>query len=354
MKNASDSACGTSSSCRVSRIVQIHPALQCNLSCLHCYSGSAPSFRKQLDIFHLKKVIAELAAMGYNVVSLSGGEPFLYKHLEELLSFSRSLEYFNSITTNAMLLGSERAKRILKLADLVAISVDGKPEQHDHIRNFNNAFQKMLEGVSIVKNEVAHFGFIHTVFPDSWQIMPWITDFAIHHGAKLLHLHPLEITGRASNTLSNIIFDEVSLHKIFIAFHYLKESYANKIFMQLDLLHRDNIIQNPNFTFHQIDEIEFTGIQFADIFKEIIIDEEGDIYPIAYNCSAYFKIGNIYHDIAFEKMAENFLRQKIKDIIQLYNITYQAILEDEENEIFNWSELMINNSHKLYDLEEVA
>src|SRR4029078_148177 len=103
-----------------------------------------------------------------------------------------------SITTNAMLLGSERAKKILKQADLIAISIDGKPSQHDYIRDFDGAFKKMLEGVEIVKDHVKRFGFIHTVLPQSLDVMAWLTHFAMNHKAGLIHFHPLESAGRAT------------------------------------------------------------------------------------------------------------------------------------------------------------
>src|SRR5215213_8824767 len=162
---------------RASRVIQIHPSLQCNLTCRHCYSSSAPAFKEGLDVSRLQHITEQLSAAGYNVISLSGGEPFLYRPLEQLLTHTHSLGFFNSITTNAMLLGSERAKKVLKQADLIAISIDGKPEQHDYLRNFAGAFQKMVEGIGIVKDHVSNFGFIHTVFPESLKIMPWLTHF---------------------------------------------------------------------------------------------------------------------------------------------------------------------------------
>ena len=339
---------------RASRVIQIHPSLQCNLACKHCYSNSATTFREGLEVGKLQKVTEELAAVGYNVISLSGGEPFLYRPLEELLTHTHALGYFNSITTNAMLLGSERAKKVLKQADLIAISIDGKPEQHDQLRDFPGAFQKMRGGINIVKDHVESFGFIHTVFPDSLQIMPWLTHFAIKNEAKLMHFHPLEIAGRAVNTMKSVTFDSTSLHKIYILFHYLKELYHEEIFMQLDLLHRDHIIDNPNFVFHQSTTPEFTAKNFPEIFKELIINEEGDLIPIAHGCSKHFKIGNIYDNVPCTEMIERFMEERMQDITELYKTTYDAIVEDELHELFNWSELVIRFSHEMFDVQSMA
>ena len=339
---------------RASRVIQIHPSLQCNLSCKHCYSNSAPTFKDGLDVTKLKRITDELSVFGYNVVSLSGGEPFLYKPLEELLTHTHGLGYFNSITTNAMLLGSDRAKKVLNQTDLIAISIDGKEEAHDALRNFPGAFQKMREGVNIVKDHVESFGFIHTVMPESLAVLPWLTHFAIKHGAKLMHFHPLEIAGRAVDTMKSVSFDSITLHKIYILFNYLKELYHEEIFMQLDILHRDHIIDNPNFIFHQSTTPEFTAKNFSEIFKELIIDEEGDIIPIAHGCSKHFLIGNINDDISCADMIERFLEEKMDDIIDLYKTTYDAIVQDESYELFNWSELVIRYSHELFDTRSMS
>jgi len=248
-----------------------------------------------------------------------------------------------------MLLGSERSKKILKQADLIAVSIDGKPTQHDYIRNFDGAFGKMLLGVEIVKDHVENFGFIHTVLPQSLEIMPWLTHFAMKHKAGLMHFHPLESAGRAADGMKSAMFDSESLHKIYILFHYLKELYRNDIFMQLDLLHRDHIIDNPNFVFHQANKPELTSENFSNIFKEMIIDEEGDLVPIAHGCSKHFKIGNIYDKVSCKEMIETFMQEKMEDIIDLYRTTYNAIVEDEMHELFNWSELVIRYSHDLFD-----
>jgi len=103
---------------------------------------------------------------------MSGGEPFLYRHLYDLLSHTAALGYFNSVTSNAMLLQSLSAKKTMQHINLIAVSIDGQEEQHDDIRGLKGAFKKMLEGVAVIKDHIEKFGFIHTVMPDSWKLFP--------------------------------------------------------------------------------------------------------------------------------------------------------------------------------------
>lgn len=338
--------------CRVSRIIQIHPTLRCNLFCKHCYSSSAPEKKQGLPSRALVNILEQAAPLGYNVVSLSGGEPFLYSELEQLVTASRSLGYFNSVTTNGMLLRSQRAGRILRQLDLVAVSVDGKQEAHDLMRGQQGAFASMLEGLDVLKDSIEKFGLIHTLLPDSWQILSWLTDFALQHKASLLHLHPLELSGRATENFGDLRFTPTDLYRVYIAHYYLKTFAEPELFIQLDLLHRDNIIGNPNFFFHQSGPTNAgAGTQsnrsaknFSSFFKELIINEAGDILPIAHGCSDFFRIGNISSGIPLDEMISRFMEEKLDAIMQLYNDTYREIMGDGEYEIFNWSEKVVENS----------
>ena len=101
------------------RTIQIHPTRKCNLSCLHCYSSSAPHLKNELNINALKKFLPYAFEHGFNNISISGGEPFMYSGLEELLIFSKSLGFQNTVASNGMLLHSEKNKRILKLEENV-------------------------------------------------------------------------------------------------------------------------------------------------------------------------------------------------------------------------------------------
>src|SRR4051794_10733540 len=82
------------------RIVQIHPTLRCNLTCRHCYSESGPQRSEALPIDVLCATVSDARKEGYDVMSVSGGEPLLYRDLSVLLGHAKSLGMFTTVTTN--------------------------------------------------------------------------------------------------------------------------------------------------------------------------------------------------------------------------------------------------------------
>jgi MoaA/NifB/PqqE/SkfB family radical SAM enzyme len=333
-QTASPDLCETLPPGRVSRIIQIHPSLRCNLCCKHCYSSSAPGEKQGLELAPLLDLIEQAAPLGYNVVSFSGGEPFLYPHLGPLAEAAKQLGYYTSVTTNAMLLPAASKRALLPLFDLVAVSIDGRETEHNLLRNNPNAYNKMLAGLDSIKSAGRDFGFIHTALPGSWRLLSWLVGFALEHKARLLHIHPLERTGRATGSLADIHFMPGDLHKLYIAAHYLMAHAAPDLFIQLDLLHRDNIIGNRKF-------------HTPHLFDELIIDENGDILPIAHGCSPFFRLGNIHEGRPLQEQIENFAAAKLPHLQELYRRTHDEIAADETLEIVNWSERLLDNTHRV-------
>ncbi|MEP7146998.1 MAG: radical SAM protein [bacterium] len=326
------------------RTIQIHPTRKCNLTCLHCYSGSSPAHKEMLDVRALKRFLEYAYEDGFNNIAVSGGEPFLYNNLEELLQFTRSLGFKNTLASNGMLLQSDRNQRILEYVDLIAISVDGPEVLHDYIRGLKGAFDKMLKGVEVLRTLQKPFGFIHTITPQSWESLIWLGGFAYDNGAKLLQLHPLEQYGRAVQELSEYSVDDTLAHQAFILTSYLRNKYSDIMVIQLDLLHRDYLESFPQAVNSFERECAITG-RLSDMIDTIIVEETGRIIPLVYGFEQGFAIGNV-HDFG-SKMFEDFISGKVPAIKKLFESTLNKIFNNKDIDIVNWNEMLVNESRSI-------
>jgi MoaA/NifB/PqqE/SkfB family radical SAM enzyme len=109
-------------------LVQIVPMRRCNLACGYCNeydhhsSGVAPEV--------MFERIALLAAMGTAVVTISGGEPLLYPHLDAIIRRIHDSDMVVTLITNGYKLDPDRV-RALNAArlDRLQISIDNlKPD----------------------------------------------------------------------------------------------------------------------------------------------------------------------------------------------------------------------------------
>ena len=85
-------------------ILQVHPTRQCNLACAHCYSSSSPRERTVLAPEVVADAIVDAAALGFGVVSLSGGEPLLYDGLDVVLAAARQVGSRVNLVSNGILI----------------------------------------------------------------------------------------------------------------------------------------------------------------------------------------------------------------------------------------------------------
>lgn len=327
-------------------VVQIHPTLQCNLRCRHCYSDSGPELRGNIDLENLDHFLAYAAGYGFNVVSVSGGEPFIYKDLEALLQISHSHGYKNMSATNGMLFKSERAKRCLANLDLIAFSIDGDEPLHDDIRNLPGAYKKMLEGVEIAKEVKIPFGFIHTITEHSWDKLIPLAEFAFQQGARLLQLHPLELAGRAVKEYYHLLPGEETLYKVYIIANYLISKYAQQMQIHLDFYHRNTVLNSPKAVSWFGGDFKVTTANMAEVMRSIVVTPDGNILPLSYGFSEQFIIGNIADISTGKDIFSEFVTNKGQKLYNIFASVYKQIENDADTDIITWTERILKQSHK--------
>jgi MoaA/NifB/PqqE/SkfB family radical SAM enzyme len=99
----------------------------CNWSCLFCYNPWRPEDRKDfpapMTFDQLVQVLERLIErVDFDYIALSGGEPLLYRRLDELIGWLCERSSYPILTTNGSLLSKPRVER-LKDAGLQSIQV---------------------------------------------------------------------------------------------------------------------------------------------------------------------------------------------------------------------------------------
>jgi Fe-coproporphyrin III synthase len=262
-------------------IIQIHPSLLCNLRCSHCYSVSGPDRGTTLPFGAVLDCLEDCAALGYRVVAVSGGEPFLYPDLPRLLSGAHELGLMTMVTTNGTLLTRRRLESLREHMDVLAVSLDGPPATLDHIRGAPWAFTRLEAGLAEVRRLGLPFGLIYTVSDSSWPHIEWAGEFAHAQGAVLLQLHALELVGRAAAELADEYPGEEILLRTYLLAAALRVLYRGVLTVQLDILHRD---------------AERVGSCLSANPGVLCLEEDGTLVPGGYGMARQFAVGNIQRE----------------------------------------------------------
>lgn len=134
-------------------IVDICYDYVCNMNCAHCCNMRFAKKEKEINIQDLKNFSNQADAMGLAQVNLSGGEPLMFKNLDEIIRGIDPAKFHISISTNGLLLDEKNAKHLKNIGvDKVKISVDSlDKEVYSLTRHHDKAYYKAIEALFIAK-----------------------------------------------------------------------------------------------------------------------------------------------------------------------------------------------------------
>ena len=155
------------------RVVHVHPTRTCNLACAHCYSESSPGVRGSLGADVLLDSLARLRREGYENVSISGGEPLVYRELDRLAAGARDQGYHIHMITNGILLSEQRLTALRPHVDLIGVSLDGTEETHNAVRGRADAFKNAMRALRVLSDAGMPFGIVFGVSARSLVDVPW-------------------------------------------------------------------------------------------------------------------------------------------------------------------------------------
>ncbi|MBI2896953.1 MAG: radical SAM protein [Deltaproteobacteria bacterium] len=113
--------------------------LACNLRCEHCGSRAGRARPEELGTDECLSIVSQLADLGCELVTLSGGEPTLRKDWDVIARAVAGRGIYVNVVTNGVYRSDEAAREIAARARdaglaNVGVSLDGPEDVHDRLR----------------------------------------------------------------------------------------------------------------------------------------------------------------------------------------------------------------------------
>jgi radical SAM protein with 4Fe4S-binding SPASM domain len=136
--------------------VHLDITYRCNERCIHCYLDHED--HGEMTTQEIKGVLDQLADAGTLFLTLSGGEIFLRSDLFELIGYARKLHFDVSLKTNALLIDTERARKLRELGvrriQISIYSMD--PEVHDAITKVRGSLARSITAIRLLQAQGLH------------------------------------------------------------------------------------------------------------------------------------------------------------------------------------------------------
>lgn len=133
--------------------ISVEPADFCQLRCPQCPVGMAARNKGTcIDEKFVFDTIAALRKSLLHVIFYFQGEPLLNPHLAEYVRFAHEAGIYTSTSTNAMLLNSENARKLVESGlDKLIVSVDGATQEVYEQYRKGGKLERALEGIRFVQ-----------------------------------------------------------------------------------------------------------------------------------------------------------------------------------------------------------
>lgn len=179
---------------------------RCNLHCEHCFvSADRTGAMIDFEIFR-DKIVPQLVINNIKKVTLTGGEPFVYPKLKEVISLLVGHNIEISICTNATLITKEFVNQIEKYKDVhFNVSLDGfSAGSHGRFRGNQDLrlFETIISNIEMLGEKKLLNGILVT--PNIYAAVEEyekICEFAKKSHAKYVLLNPLSEFGRGEENI---------------------------------------------------------------------------------------------------------------------------------------------------------
>lgn len=124
----------------------IYPTMKCNLNCKFCFVKNKNKNIKEIDSKEWIKMITEAKDEGILSVSILGGEPALYKEIDELLIGIDKLGINATITTNGTMLKDSTKQILVKAKNIIpVISLQSLNDKNQYLMGVD--YKKILKTI---------------------------------------------------------------------------------------------------------------------------------------------------------------------------------------------------------------
>ncbi|MDD4565188.1 MAG: thioether cross-link-forming SCIFF peptide maturase [Eubacteriales bacterium] len=296
----------------------LHVAHDCNMTCKYCFGGQG-AFDGQRSLLSLetgKKAIdflLEHSGSRRNLeIDFFGGEPLMnFNVVKELVVYGREAEkplgknIRFTITTNGLLLDDSKADFINAKMDNVILSIDGRPEVNDNMRqtvNGRGTYDIIMEKyLSFVKKRKGAYYVRGTFTRENLDFSEDVRHLA-EIGFKNISIEPVVTDPLRSYALQDE--DKETIFKEYDKLTDIYLEYANKG-EKFEFFHFNiDLNQGPCV----VKRVSGCGAGT----EYVAVSPEGDIYPChQFVGNVAFKLGNI-NDVHFEnRLYDEFNRAHI-------------------------------------------
>jgi MoaA/NifB/PqqE/SkfB family radical SAM enzyme len=289
--------------------------------------------------------IVEATALGVKTIYISGGEPFLYSELPDVLSVAAIVPCLQVvIATNGTFIGKDEAILLKRYGVSAQVSMDGPEIFHDAFRGCEGAFKRTAYGIQHLVSSGVPVNVVITICKDNMTTLPWLADWSVENGVREISVQPLLKLGRGNNIRSKALSDE-QLCDLFLQISDLGYRYES-LGLRFRLSHRTRrfLLEHPCAAYICLGQACHRGVQKE--IKKLVVREDGTVLPEIPTLHDRYAIGNLNNG-SLGELVNHYLDDGYESFHRLCQTVYHETLCSWQSPLIPWDELISRRSFSL-------
>ncbi len=325
-------------------VMLVHLLDRCNLLCKHCYLDASPSRDTFLPLDWVVRSLEEAESLNVATIYLTGGEPFLYPQLPEVLdSAAQQRDFGLYVATNGMLIGAKEAALLKDSRARAQVSIDGPEAYHDWFRGADGAFRSARSGIEQLLVAGVPVTVVTTLCQDNLKWLPWMAEWAAGMGVGGISVQPLVQLGRGSH-IRNRKLTEQQLTDLFLQLSDLGYAYRPSG-LRFSLSYRTHQFMLAHPCAAYVCDGTTCHRKVDKEIKKIVIREDGTVLPEIPTLDYRFALGNL-REGTLTQLVSSYFADGYAEFKCLCRTVYEAVMPTWTAPIIPWDEIVSERSRE--------
>jgi hypothetical protein len=247
------------------------------------------------------------------------------------------------------------------LVDVLAVSVDGIPSSHNHIRGSQHAFDWTERGLGYLQQAGVGFVTIFTLTEHNLDELPWVTELTARYGGVAVQVHPLEPAGRALTQMTEEVPGNRELAQAWFAALGLgvagqtsaeecsrsadgfssRNGFARNVMLHPDIADTRLVMRRPDLVLPSGGQ----GIaKISSVARPLVLEPDGMVVPVSYGFPRRFAIGDVTR-APLAELADRWMVNGADPFISLVKRALDSLSSRSEDWPFvNWYSHLIDTA----------
>jgi len=215
--------------------IELFLTTNCNMGCVFCGAWHQDDHNKHIPREKVYKILDDLSAANYKYLNLTGGEPFLHRHILDFVDYAVEKGFYVNIPTNGLFITEKTVQR-LKYKN-VNIRISFHSLNREKFKNITqtDTFERVIRSIELLRDNEIPFSIGSTIWEENIDEIEQLADFALENRARFIRFQAVFSVYRARDIKLESEFYEEMLTRIVRAAiknkKYLNFKRKNNLFL---------------------------------------------------------------------------------------------------------------------------